>query len=77
MPGMRKRQIFVEAVKGTASTLTIRIERQNFFNNLRQKVNVWSIIICEERFLKACASLRSRSAPTLSTQKMNHVAYQP
>ena len=42
-------------------------------------MNVWSIIICKEAFLKAYGSLRStlinsKNEPTLSTQKMNHVA---
>ena len=42
-----------------------------------RKVNVWSIIICKETFLKAYGSPRSGAAPDSINSKMNHVTNQP
>ena len=39
-------------------------------------MNVLSIIIYKETFLKACSSLRSGSAPTPTNLKVNHVTNQ-
>ena len=50
--------------------------RRNFLWNVRQKVNVLSITICKETFLKACNSLTSGEAHTPINSKMKHVANQ-
>ena len=43
---------------------------------LQQIVNVLSIMICKETFLKACGSFRSEASPTPINSNMNHVANQ-
>ena len=39
-------------------------------------MNVLSIVICKQKFLKACGSLRSGAVHTPSNLKINHVANQ-
>ena len=47
-----------------------------FLWNIRRKVDVLSIIIFKETFLRACGSLISGAAPTPINSKINHVANQ-
>ena len=54
----------MEAVKGYRfhfdhSYRTSKLEYGAIFFNIRQKVNVRSLIICKETCLKACGSFRS------------------